>query len=162
MFSEKIAIDNGIGIQQLTPSEPSEPCAQIFQLEGEVCSGLGEGSLFTQLDWVRSVLHAQLGFEPWPGTLNLQIQTADWYRARKALMHSGGIGITPAAGFCGAVCFPVKLSSDIRGAVIFPALIQYPLNRFEILAPASIRQQLKLLDGDWLSLKVKTASNYDF
>ncbi len=38
-----------------------------------MCAGQGQGRSFTRLDWVRRQFRDKLGFAPYPGTLNLQI-----------------------------------------------------------------------------------------
>ncbi|HEX7593320.1 MAG TPA: DUF120 domain-containing protein [Anaerolineae bacterium] len=42
-------------------------------IRGIVCAGQGQGRSFTRLDWVRRQFRDKLGFDPYPGTLNLQI-----------------------------------------------------------------------------------------
>ena len=78
--------------------------ATTLQLRGVVCAGLGEGSGFVQLPWVRREFAAKLGFEPYPGTFNLHMAGADWDAARARIAREPGIPIDPEPGFCAARC----------------------------------------------------------
>ena len=124
-------------------------------LEGTVCSGLGEGSALTQLDWVLAQFSAKLGFEPCPGTFNLSLMGTKWAETRRALMDHQGIAIIPPEGFCGAKCFAVILAEKIKGYVIFPEIDGYPEDKFEILAPVSVRETLAANDGDRLKIRLE-------
>ncbi len=124
-------------------------------IEGIVCTGLGEGSIFTQLDWVREEFKSKLGYAPFPGTFNLSVESNEWLDLRKNLMSLPGIEITPPFGFCGAKCFAVDLGKNIRGAVIFPEVSDYPTDKFEILAPMAVREALKVKDGDVVQVRLE-------
>jgi CTP-dependent riboflavin kinase len=115
---------------------------------GVVCSGLGEGARFTALDWVSEEFRRRLGFVAWPGTLNLRMTGAEWERWRTALHQHGGIGITPAPGYCAARCFEVRLNAQVRAAAIFPEVAAYPADKLELVAPVALRPALGLSDGD--------------
>jgi CTP-dependent riboflavin kinase len=45
-------------------------------LAGQVVTGRGQGATFTQLDWAREQFITKLGIDPFPGTLNLHLNTA--------------------------------------------------------------------------------------
>lgn len=124
-------------------------------LEGTVQSGLGEGSIFTQLDWVLTEFHAKLGFRPSPGTFNLSMGGGEWEAARTKLMSRQGIEITPPEGFCGAKCFAVILANRLKGYAIFPEIDGYPADKLEILAPVLVRKTLGATDGDRLKIRLQ-------
>ena len=124
------------------------------ELEGTVCSGLGEGAEFTQLDWVLMEFRNKLGFEICPGTFNLSLMGTRWVEARQTLMGLQGIKITPPEGFCGAKCFAVELGGMVKGYVIFPEVDDYPEDKLEILAPVSVRKALAVGDGDRLKIRL--------
>ena len=42
-------------------------------LEGIVISGLGKGAVFMSIDYYKKEIKEKLGFDPYPGTLNLKI-----------------------------------------------------------------------------------------
>ncbi|MDP6927209.1 MAG: DUF120 domain-containing protein, partial [Rhodospirillales bacterium] len=48
-----------------------------MELRGQVVSGGRLAAFFTQLDWVMEQCAEKLGFEPFPGTLNVEIVAED-------------------------------------------------------------------------------------
>jgi len=132
----------------------TEAEAATLLLAGEVCSGLGEGAAFTELDWVRRAFLARLGFEPYPGTFNLRMSGPDWDEARRFMAREAGIAITPEPGFCAAKCFHVVVAGRITGAVVFPEIPGYPPDKFEVISAVPIRQALGVGDGDSVSISV--------
>ena len=125
-----------------------------IELGGVVASGLGEGSFFTSLDWVADEFRRKLGFVPHPGTFNLDVGGERWHAARKKLAAATGIAITPAAGFCAAKCFPVRVAGRITGALVLPYVHDYPADKFEIVAPVPVRRVLAVANGDSVVLQI--------
>jgi|GEM_PF-194708 len=113
-------------------------------LSGIVRSGRGEARGFTQLDWVRAQFIAKLGFEPYPGTLNLE--TSDG-AASQVARSARGIIIEPAPNFCAARCYRVKLNGRVDAVWIVPEVADYPRGQMEFVAPVSLRDALNLKDG---------------
>lgn len=124
-------------------------------LEGTVSSGFGEGKFFTQLDWVVEQFQKKLGFVPFPGTLNLDIGEGD-LRSLVMFVKDGGITIEPTdQAYCSALCFAAVVNGTVQGAVVIPEVTKHPAGRLEILAPVSIKETLKIKDGDIISLTLK-------
>jgi riboflavin kinase len=48
-----------------------------MEIKGIVHHGVGQGAFFTQLAWVVRQCEAQLGWTPFPGTLNLHVPEGD-------------------------------------------------------------------------------------
>lgn len=112
---------------------------------GRVSSGKGAGSLFVNLPWARRQFKEKLGFNPYPGTLNLQLSPrTDANRLRDVRK---GIKVTPPEGFYKGRCFKAQVMNKMRAAVIVPDIPGYPTNLLEILAPINLREALGLKDG---------------
>ena len=124
-------------------------------LAGRLCSGLGEGAGFTSLDWVERQLRDKLGFRPHPGTVNLSLAGHDWDTARDAMQVAAGIAIEPPPGFCAAKCFAVLIDGRVVGAAIRPDIPDYPADKLEIVAPVAVRRELRLNDGDRVTLRLQ-------
>lgn len=138
------------------PSRAPEPRGpDSVELEGVVCSGLGEGARFTTLEWVADEFRRRLGFAAWPGTLNLKLEGARWRAWRSGLAERPGIAVQPPPGFCAAKCFAVVLDDRVRAAAVFPDVAGYPEDRIEIVAPVALRAALGLADGDRLRLRLE-------
>lgn len=129
---------------------------QRIAAQGTVCSGLGQGQVFTQLDWVQAQLAGQLGWQAHPGTLNLRLAGPEWERLRTAMQASAGLPIEPPAGFCAAKCFRAELGQQrLPAAVVLPEVAAYPADQLELVAPVRLRDALGLADGASLRLVVE-------
>lgn len=120
-----------------------------FTITGKVMSGSGQGSYFTRIDWVQLQCNERLGFEPYPGTLNLEI-TAEDLPIVESLAYKQGIELnSPDPKFCNAKAFAVTLG-EIKGAIIMPEekVRIHPKNIIEIIAPLNIKEALNVKDGD--------------
>lgn len=142
------------------PAAPSvaEAALRASTFSGVVCSGVGEAAGFLAIDWVRDGMRHAFGFEPWPGTLNLRMDGADWQRWRARLFEHPAIVLAPAPGFCPARCFAVRLADRIDGAIVFPEVPGYPQDKLEIVAPLHLRTAFALQDGDRLRVQVNPAA----
>lgn len=134
--------------------EDGRDAAGELEFEGRVCSGLGEGARFVALEWVVREFRRTLRFQPWPGTLNLQMGGAAWTRWRRGLTPRDGILITPPPGFCAARCFVVRLDGWLRAAAVVPDVSGYPGDKLELVAPVALRAALGLHDGAPVRVRV--------
>lgn len=143
------------GARQLTTMAPP-----LVELEGIVASGLGEGHRFTALDWAQHAFVEALGYTPHPGTFNLRMGGDRWHAARRALAQSAGIAIASPPGWCGARCFEVLVSAQVKGAAVLPDVPGYPDDKLEIVAPVALRGVLGVADGDRVRLAVATGDGW--
>jgi len=127
-------------------------------IEGIVFSGLGEGAYYVTREPYRKQFIEKLGFDPYPGTLNLKLTS--WYdiNLRRELEERPGIKIS---GFenenrtYGPVkCFHARINGKERGAVILALRTHYDSSVIEIIAPSYLRKALKLKDGNKVKVEV--------
>lgn len=124
-----------------------------LEISGKIISGAGEGAYFTQIEWVRQQCEEKLGFNPYPGTLNLQV-ASDNLSIIASLDQEKGIElISPNPKFCNAKAFPVRLDK-INGAIIMPEekVRIHAENIIEIIAPVNIKATLDVEDGVSLNI----------
>jgi riboflavin kinase len=118
---------------------------QGHRFRGRVATGLGEGQYYISLDGYRDQFMKKLGFEPYPGTLNLQLKEPFAQHDASAVSI---IGFKDASRtFGGGKCYPVTIGG-VKAAIIRPDRSSYPLNLVEIIAPVNLRKTLGLKDGD--------------
>jgi riboflavin kinase len=121
-------------------------------LNGIVLSGTGRGKHFVNLPWARRQFKEKLGFNPYPGTLNLRLpQKSDLHVLKKA----GGIKIIPEQGYQEGKCFRAIVMGKVMGAVVILDFPNYPYNLLEVLAPVNLRETLGLQDGVKIEVTVK-------
>jgi len=130
---------------------------------GRVITGLGEGKYYTTLDGYKRQFEEKLGFSPFPGTLNLRLNSQG-ISARGILDVRKGIALdgfeSEKRTFGGGKCFQCKIISGgaegIKSAVIIPHRTHYPEDVLEIISPVYLRCELQLNDGDEVRTRVMT------
>lgn len=118
-----------------------------MQITGIVTSGKGEGTFFTGLDWVKEQCREKLGFEIYPGTLNLKVKHEDVLSIESLAQQKGVPLLPPSDDFCQARCIKATIE-DVEGAVILPHVADYYHDILEIIAREKIKKRLNIGDGD--------------
>jgi riboflavin kinase, archaea type len=118
------------------------------KLTGIVYSDLGRAASFIEIAWVAQTLEQALGFRPFPGTLNIKLDTPEAEGVWRAAQRADGILITaPDESFCNARCFHVRIEGNWPGAAILPAIDGYPASKLEVIAPVRLKDALDIEDG---------------
>ena len=124
------------------------------KIRGRIVEGLREAGNFTQISWVKRQLVEKLSIDPYPGTLNLEIIDLKSLQSFNALKANKGIEITPEdPSFCSAHCYPVLINGQLRAAIVFPLVKDYPENKMELIASQNIKETLSVKAGDNLELE---------
>ena len=123
---------------------------------GRVVSGLGEGAFYIRQRGYREQFRKKLGYDPYEGTLNLEIQGPDVAKMQ-ILIGERGIPIEgfEAGGrtFGGAKCFPAAVKG-VQCAVILPNRTHYS-DILEVISKEHLRGRLGIGDGDEVELDVE-------
>jgi riboflavin kinase len=124
-------------------------------LEGTVFTGLGEGAYYISKDIYRKQFIEKLGFDPYPGTLNLKLTTDYDLKTRTELETYPAIEIEGFKNenrtFGLVKCYPAMIDNKAKGALVLALRSHYDTSVLEVIAPVCLRKQLNLKDG----LKVK-------
>lgn len=131
------------------------------RIEGVIFSDLGQASKFMALDWVQEALRESLGFAPYPATLNLRPSTPQAARLWEQIPREvAAVPLAPVpTGFCSAGLYFVSVQrladgeETVRGAVLLPAVVDYPKDKIEVVAQVRIKDALSVKDGDRLVLE---------
>jgi riboflavin kinase len=152
------------GLKQLTILQSSlQRIIEIAQptkltLEGTVFTGLGEGAYYISKDFYRKQFIKELGFDPYPGTLNLKLSTDYDLETRRDLDAYPAIvikGFTSENRTFGLVkCYRVRINNKINGALVFANRSHYDISVLEIVAPMCLRKQLNLAEGQKIKLDI--------
>ena len=134
---------------------------QIFELtdrvlfKGKVISGLGEGRYYTEQSGYVEQFKEKLGFIPYPGTLNVEIEYVERNKLRLLKDHRA-INIdefkTKNRTFGGVRCFRAKINGA-DGAIVLPLRSHYS-NVLEFISQDFLRKQLSLNDGDGVKIVI--------
>jgi phosphoglycolate phosphatase len=141
------------GLSTVQNDRVNKLVSKSLTLSGRVMSGVGQGAGFTRLAWVREKILSQCGIDPFPGTLNLSIETDTDLGTWRELCAKGGRTLAaPNTDHCDAMLYPVRIAEAVTGVVVVPGIKEYPPERVEIVAAVDLRQHLSLADGDIISL----------
>jgi len=129
-------------------------------LEGVLFTGLGEGAYYTSIDQYRKQFIEKLGFDPYPGTLNLKLTTDYDIKSRVELEAYPAIeieGFKDENRTYGPVkCYPVIIENKVKGALVFALRSHYDSSVIELIAPIFLRKHLNLKDGHKVKVEVLT------
>ena len=123
-----------------------------MKIEGEVTTGLGKAAYFLSQEFYTNEFKKNLGFIPYPGTLNV-IVSEDHLDEITEIKNSCENLIKPDEGFGAVKYIEAVLNEKINGAIVFPAKTTHDENYLEFIAEDKLRDQLKLNDGDIVSLQ---------
>ena len=126
-----------------------------IRIRGFITSGKGVGKNFVELEWAQKQFREKLGFNPYPGTLNLILSNEEAEK-RKKLEKFKGIVIIPEKGYCKAKCFKAKIKEldEAEAALILPLVPNYPENLIEIISSLNLREKLDLKDGNDIEILI--------
>jgi len=120
---------------------------------GEVVSGLGEGAYYVRQ--YAPLIREYLGFEPYPGTLNVRVLFPK--TVFDALCNARPVvipGFTREGRTFGDVkAYRVRIDG-VEGAIVIPSRTVHPPKIAEIVAPVNLREKLGLNDGDRIRIEV--------
>lgn len=131
---------------------------RVFEIKGEVFTGLGEGAYYVSLRGYRRQFLKKIGFDPYPGTLNIRLNSPADRRLRRDLERYPNIRIEGFEDgyrtYGWAKCYPAKIDDAVDGMVILLERTHYDDSVLEVIAPVNIREKLSLRDGGTVSVKV--------
>jgi len=129
---------------------------KTYVLHGAVVTGLGEGQYYMSLPEYKAQFKTCLGFEPYPGTLNIRlthssipvrkkIDALDWIRIRGFSAEGRTFG--------DAKCIPCRIGTLSCG-IVMPGRTHYPEDIIEVVAPVALRRKLGVEDSDSITVEV--------
>ncbi len=124
----------------------------LMNIDGEVTTGLGKAAFFLSQDFYTKEFEKNLGFVPYPGTLNIVVGEQHLDEINKIKDECENL-IKPDAKF-GAVKFiEAVLNDKIKGAIVFPAKTTHEENYLEFISECRLRDELGLDDGDTVNVQ---------
>ncbi|HET7283567.1 MAG TPA: DUF120 domain-containing protein [Nitrososphaeraceae archaeon] len=132
-----------------------------IDFEGTVVSGMGEGAYYMSLEGYRKQFKDKLGFEPYPGTLNVKLMDQIFMNARREIGRYPSVfinGFSDNLRTYGWVkCYKANIN---KGAVNNAAALvlertHYDDSMLEIIAPICLKEAIGIQNGDRISIKVQ-------
>ena len=127
-------------------------------LEGVLFSGLGEGAYYVTKTGYRKQFMEKLGFDPYPGTLNIKLTTDYDLKSLSELETYPAVeleGFQDESRTFGSVkCYPAIINNKVKGAVIYSLRSHYGSSVLEIVSPTFLRSSLKLKDGNKVKVEI--------
>jgi len=127
-------------------------------LEGRVFSGLGEGAYYISLPWYRDQIRRKLGFDPYPGTLNINLISWDSIQNRRLVGIYADIVIEgfkdKNRSYGGARAISASFNNNDLCAILYIERTHYGDNVVEVISPVYLRGKYALSDGDKVRITV--------
>ena len=129
-------------------------------LEGTVFTGFGEGAYYISKPDYKKQIMEKMGFEPYPGTLNVKLNSDYDIKTRKDLEAYPAVevmGFQNETRTFGLVkCYPAIIGGTVKGALVTALRSHYDASVLEIIAPVCLRKQLGLKDGNKVKVEIST------
>jgi riboflavin kinase len=124
---------------------------QSYTFHGRVFSGSGRGAYYVGHPGYVKRFKKLLGYAPFPGTLNVKLDSEEDIRQRRLLRLRGeGLRIEEfhVAGerFSAVNCFKGRLGEQAV-ALLIVAITDYDDSVLELVSPVKLREKLRLEDG---------------
>lgn len=137
-----------------------ESFKHVIDFEGHIITGMGEGAYYMSLDGYKKQFKEKLGYEPYPGTLNIKLNSMLFVEAKKEMLKYPSINIEgfsdQSRTFGWVKCYPASIndSKNINSSILILERTHYDDSIIELIAPFSIKEQFSLKNGDYVKLKV--------
>ena len=137
-------------------------------LRGAITGGMGEGRHYITLPGYAEQFRARLGYEPFAGTLNVDL-AAESVRRRGEMAGIDAVPIDAWEGddrtYGAASCYGVTLVAGEERYetvhAIVPDRTHHDDDQLELIAPERLRDVLNLADGDAVEVRVTATSRAD-
>jgi riboflavin kinase len=164
-FAVKITDKGYSEIQNLFSSLRTalESAPATIDFEGNIVSGMGEGAYYMSLEGYRKQFKEKLGYEPYPGTLNVRLTDQIYMNARRELGKHQSIfidGFSDGTRTYGWVkCYRAVVNDGAvdNAAVLVLERTHYDDSMLEVIAPVSIKQKAGIKNGDRIKVQVRMA-----
>jgi riboflavin kinase len=139
-----------------------ESFKHVIDFECHIITGMGEGAYYMSLDGYKKQFKEKLGYEPYPGTLNIKLNSMLFVEAKKEMLKYPSINIEgfsdQSRTFGWVKCYPASIndSKNINSSILILERTHYDDSIIELIAPFSIKEQFSLKNGDYVKLKVNT------
>lgn len=131
-----------------------------FTIDGAVSSGIGTGKQFVALDGYADQFVEKLGYDPYPGTLNLELdrEVDTEFDRHDSILVEGWED--DGRSFGGVDCYPATVVGETTSVglhAIVPRRTDHDASTVEFVSPVNLRETFGLDDGDVLNVRIESA-----
>lgn len=122
--------------------------------KGKLVSGFKEGSYYMSQENYKKEFKKNLGYEPWPGTLNIEIENSIDLKNLKSIEIQGFKENEKTFGSLECYQCWIIGKEELFTHLIAPKINKHPKNVIEIISPVNLKKTLNLKDGDTIQIKL--------
>ena len=126
-----------------------------IEISGAVVTGLGEGRYYLSRPGYQQRFNSLLGWIPFPGTLNVELDSAEANKLRVLRRHPVHVieGFNAEGRtFGGVTCYPAHIGEHACAAIL-PHRSHHS-STIEIIAPMHLREALPIHDGERITATI--------
>src|SRR5919112_508027 len=130
--------------------------------KGKIVNGMGEGAYYMSLDGYKKQFKEKLGYEPFPGTLNLKLEEKMYMNKKKEMINYPNVHISgfkdKTRSFGWVKCYPATLKSEMKtnnkktlqidSAVLLLERTHHDNSLMEVISSVSIKETTNIKNGD--------------
>ena len=137
-----------------------------IDFKGRVVSGMGEGAYYMSLDGYKKQFKEKLGYEPYPGTLNVKLVDQIFMNSIREISRYPSVfinGFSDNSRTYGWVkCYRADINDGIvnDAAVLVLERTHYDDSMLEVIAPMSIKKAAGIKNGDEVRIKIHINNHY--
>ena len=131
---------------------------------GTITSGMGEGAYYMSMKGYTKQFKSKLGYVPYPGTLNVQLNEKKHSEAISQLSNYEGTKINSFSDgkrtFGWVKCFKSKINNKIDCELILLERTHHDTTIVEFISKNNIRKLLKIGDKSNVKVKISILDNF--
>ena len=135
-----------------------------LSITGTITSGMGEGAYYMSMKGYTKQFKSKLGYIPFPGTLNVQLEEKKFSESISHLSNYEGIKIDSFSDgkrtFGWVKCFKSKINNKIDCELILLERTHLDTTIVEFIAKNSIRKSLKIGNKSNVKIKILILGNF--
>ena len=135
-----------------------------LSITGTITSGMGEGAYYMSMKGYTKQFKSKLGYIPFPGTLNVQLEEKKFSESISHLSNYEGIKIDSFSDgkrtFGWVKCFKSKINNKIDCELILLERTHHDTTIVEFIAKNSIRKSLKIGNKSNVKIKISILDNF--
>lgn len=143
--------------------EDSSTLHNLIEISGNVVSGRGEGAFYMAHKEYLEQFQSKIKYTPYPGTLNVKINSKKDSKSLKQIEMLNGHKITgftdKGKSFGGVKCFEAMLNNSIPCHIIRLEKTHHDLSVIELISKYNIRNIIDIIDGFKVDISISLNSN---